>query len=127
MKRFLRAYGPAVAYAALIFTFSSIPSLKSPDLGISFEDKIYHLIEYAGFGFLLQRGIDGSRGRSLKRILLVFIIGAGFGASDEIHQLFVPGRQCDLFDFFADAAGFTAGQALFLLLRTRFSSREKNI
>jgi VanZ family protein len=127
MKRFLRIHGPSVAYASLIFILSSIPTLKAPDLGISFEDKIYHILEYAGFGILLQRGTEMSGGRSLKRLLSISVLGVCYGASDEIHQLFVPGRECDLVDFFADAAGVLSGQALFLVLGTTLSSRKKNI
>ena len=127
MKRFLRIHGPAVAYASLIFILSSIPTLKSPDLGISFEDKIYHILEYAAFGILLQRGAELSGGRSLKRILLISILGICYGASDEIHQLFVPGRECDLFDFLADAAGVLTGQALFLVLGATPPPRKKTM
>jgi VanZ family protein len=127
MNRFLRVHGPSIAYALCIFIFSSIPSLKSPDLGVSFEDKIYHVLEYMGLGILLQRGSAMSGGRSLKRILSISILGLCYGASDEIHQLFVPGRQCDGFDFLADAAGFITGQALFIIFRARFSTGKKNI
>jgi VanZ family protein len=127
MKAFARVHGPSIAYALLIFILSSIPALKSPDLGISFEDKIYHMLEYAVLGILLQRGSGMSGDLSLKRILSVSILGVCYGASDEIHQLFVPGRLCDPFDFLADAAGVVAGQALFLALRGRFSTRKKKL
>ena len=127
MKLFLRVHGPSAVYALCIFILSSIPSLKSPDLGVSFEDKIYHILEYIVFGILLQRGSVLSGGRSLKRILSISILGVCFGATDEIHQLFVPGRQCDPYDFLADAAGVLSGQALYLVLGATLPSRKKNI
>jgi VanZ family protein len=125
MNRFLRLHWPSIAFACLIFAISSIPALKSPDLGISFEDKIYHFLEYAGFGFLLQRGMEKSGGRSLKRILFISLLGTVYGASDEIHQLFVPGRRCDPSDFLADAAGVLIGQALFIALVAPLMSGKK--
>jgi VanZ family protein len=127
MKAFFRGYGAAFAYASLIFILSSIPTLKSPDIGISFEDKIYHAIEYAVMGFLLQRGSDATGRRSAKRFLLVFAAGVCFAATDEIHQWFVPGRQCDFYDFLSDAAGVLAGQAAFSAGSLRKLSRKKNI
>ena len=113
MKRLLTGHGPSVAYALLIFILSSLPSLKSPDIGISFQDKIYHVLEYAVLGFLLQRGFENPGGSAWKRFLLISAIGVGYAASDEIHQWFVPGRECDFLDFLADAAGVLAGQAVF--------------
>jgi VanZ family protein len=126
MKAFLRRYRAALAYASLIFLLSSIPTLKSPDIGISFEDKIYHAIEYAVFGFLLQRGADATGRRSAKLFLLVFAAGVCYAATDEIHQWFVPGRQCDFFDFLSDAAGVLAGQAVFSIASGLKTPRKKN-
>jgi VanZ family protein len=126
MKAFLRRYRAALAYASLIFLLSSIPTLKSPDIGISFEDKIYHAIEYAVMGFLLQRGSDAAGRRSAKRFLLVFAAGVFYAATDEIHQWFVPGRQCDFYDFLSDAAGVFAGQAIFSTGLMWKMSRKKN-
>lgn len=126
MNRFLRSYGPSFAYALLIFILSSLPSLKSPDIGVSFQDKIYHVLEYAVLGFLLQRGSENSGRRSLKRFLLVSLIGVCYAASDEIHQRFVPGRQCEFLDFLSDAAGVLTGQAVFSTSRTLKISRKKN-
>lgn len=126
MKAFLRRYRAALAYASLIFLLSSIPTLKSPDIGLSFEDKIYHAIEYAVMGFLLQRGSDATGRRSAKRFLMVFAVGVCYAATDEIHQWFVPGRQCDFYDFLSDAAGVLAGQTLFSTGHLWLLSRKKN-
>jgi VanZ family protein len=124
MKRFLKIYGPAMVYALIIFIVSSIPTLKSPDFGLSFEDKMYHVLEYGVFGFLLQRSAEASHGCSFKTILFVFMLGVLYAASDEIHQLFVPGRQCDFYDFLSDAAGVAMGQAVFLGRKVLMKSRK---
>ena len=39
--------------------------------------------------------------------------GVLYAVSDEIHQLFVPGRDCNIIDFSADALGIVAGVYLF--------------
>jgi VanZ family protein len=124
MRRSFTLFGPAIAYAFLIFVVSSFPSLKSPDIGLSFEDKIYHVLEYGIFGVLLQRCTKAS---GFRIPLTVFAIGALYGASDEIHQLFVPGRQCELFDFLADAVGVAFGQFFFLGRQYLQKSRKKNV
>jgi VanZ family protein/UDP-2,3-diacylglucosamine pyrophosphatase LpxH len=40
-----------------------------------------------------------------RRHLWILLIVALFAASDEWHQRFVPGRQCDVFDWMADVSG----------------------
>jgi VanZ family protein len=47
----------------------------------------------------------------LRVALLAFLIAAGYGIFDEVHQLFVPGRSGDVFDWFADASGSVVGIA----------------
>jgi VanZ family protein len=41
-----------------------------------------------------------------------------YGATDEIHQYFVPSRSCDIFDWFADATGALLA-TLFIVLTIR--------
>jgi VanZ family protein len=36
---------------------------------------------------------------------MTVIISVLYAASDELHQLFVPGRMCDLNDFIVDSIG----------------------
>jgi VanZ family protein len=50
------------------------------------------------------------------------IIGAGYGALDEWHQSFVPGRDANLGDWMADVVGVMLG--LMLFARFHSSSRE---
>ena len=48
----------------------------------------------------------------VRRLIMILIGVAIFGASDEIHQYFVPGRSCDIFDWMADSTGGVLGLAL---------------
>jgi len=98
----LRAWAPVVLWAAVIFAFSSIPSLSS---GLGTWDlvlrKLAHLTEYAILGVLLAR--------ALARPELAILVGALYATSDEIHQHFVRGRHAAWYDVVLDTVGVTIG------------------
>jgi VanZ family protein len=93
-----------VLWAAVIFAFSSVPSLSS---GLGTWDlllrKAAHLTEYAILGALLVR--------ALGRPWLAILLGAVYAASDEIHQHFVRGRHGVWYDVVIDTVGVTVGVA----------------
>jgi VanZ family protein len=93
---------PVVAWAAVIFAFSSIPSL-STHLGVwdLLLRKLAHAAEYAVLGALLAR--------ALQRPLLAWTIGLLYAASDEVHQHFVSGRHASPVDVAIDAVGVALG------------------
>jgi VanZ family protein len=103
----------AIFYALLIFAVSAIPQIPPP-LGFKWGDKVAHLLEYGIFSFLLFLAFYTSGKEFLKRhvFILSLIIGMVYGLSDEIHQKFVPGRNCDIFDFLADCLGIIAVQTV---------------
>jgi VanZ family protein len=119
----LRAFGvrhralwlwlPVAAWAALIFVFSSVP-----DLGTGLGDwdlvlrKLAHAAEFAVLGALLLRATS--------RAGLAFALGALYAASDEAHQVFVPGRMGSPLDVAIDLVGVAAGV---LLWQRAFRSR----
>jgi VanZ family protein len=114
--RALTLWLPVVLWAAVIFTFSSIPSLNS---GLGTWDtvlrKAAHLTEYAILGALLVR--------ALGRELPAFLVGVAYAATDEVHQHFVRGRHASPADVLIDAVGIAIGiLALSRLLRTRLAS-----
>jgi len=118
LKHFLRFYGPAILWAALILTFSSLPRLHPPDLGFRSQDKLAHAFEYGVFGWLLFRSFNASAAGRAKAFRMALAVGTVFAAFDEWHQLYIPGRAADLFDFLADAAGVGISQlAVFFRLR----------
>ena len=102
MTRVLFAWLPVVAWAALIFTLSSIPDLGTGlggwDLALR---KIAHATEYAVLGALLLR--------ALGRELAAASIGVAYAVTGEIHQAFVPGRQGAVVDVLIDAVGVLIG------------------
>ena len=49
--------------------------------------------------------------------LLALALGLGIGAADERFQSIIPGRDCSLFDWMADAGGLILGQLAYLAIR----------
>lgn len=82
-----------------------------------YPDKIVHVILYAGFGFLLYSTLKNSPSHTLSTYALLFaiIIGIMYGASDEFHQSFVPGRTASIEDLLADSIGLTLAQMIIFI------------
>jgi VanZ family protein len=99
---------PVVVYAAAIFLVSSMPNPSMPD-GVS--DKSGHGAAYCGLGLVVLRALAAGEwaGITARTSLAALALTTAFGASDELHQLFVPGRSADVHDVAADATGAAAG------------------
>lgn len=74
-----------------------------------------HGAVYLVLALLVSNALSRSGSRGLKLILYTMGICAFYAFTDEIHQLFVPGRACELSDFLADCFGAFTGSLLFLL------------
>jgi VanZ family protein len=99
---------PAIFWALFIFAASSIPSDAMPVWHILSYDKLIHAAVYAVFCVLLFRALRYQRKFpfiSQHAFLLGVVLTSVYGATDELHQLFIPGRYCDIFDFLADTFG----------------------
>lgn len=75
--------------------------------------KIAHFCEFAALGFFAV----GAFRYTLKssRFYYPLILCVCYAVSDEIHQYFVPGRACRIFDVFIDSCGSLCGIGLFCL------------
>ncbi|OQX59333.1 hypothetical protein B5M50_03125 [candidate division KSB1 bacterium 4484_219] len=115
MRRFLLYQFPAIVFAILIFVGSSFESLSVPEIGINWEDKIAHLIEYGIFGFLITRALYfyPKLQNSTKVFRLAITLALVYGITDELHQIFVPGRDASIMDWIADGVGVLIGGMLF--------------
>jgi VanZ family protein len=100
-----------IAYAGFIFFLSSRTWKGLPSF--PFADKSFHAILYFGFGALLLWSLRATRLKARPFIAYIaFLCAVAYGLSDEIHQLFVPGREFSLFDLMADGAGAAIGVAV---------------
>jgi len=111
-SRLLTVWLPVVAWAAVIFTLSAIPSLST---GLGTWDTVLrkgaHVTEYAVLGALLYRALGSEP--------LALAVGIAYAATDELHQHFVRGRHASPVDVAIDAVGVAAGMLLWLRLRER--------
>jgi VanZ family protein len=116
LSRRFSLWGPVVLWAAVIFAFSSVPSLAT-DLGVwdTVLRKCAHATEYAVLALLLFR--------ALGRELPSFLLGLAYAATDELHQAFVRGRHASPFDVSMDAAGLALG--LLVVHATRLWTRSE--
>lgn len=107
---------PAAVWAAVIFASSSIPGTNIPGVWSVWG----HLAEYAVLGGLVAAAL---RRDDWGTILLVVGLCALYGASDELHQVFVPFRTPDVLDWITDVAGAAIGTAFYLLVTLRRETR----
>jgi len=145
----LRAWWPALLWAAVIFTLSTdtfsaanTGSIIEPVLRWLFRSlsrhqiheihhfirKTAHFTEYFVFYLLLFRGARGDRkGWRWTWALVALSIAAGYSALDEIHQAFVISRTASPWDSFLDSIGASVASILVFLFyrfRARGDSRE---
>ena len=99
---------PVIAYMGVIFYVSSLSYPPSPP---NVNDKVLHGLEYMGLGVLVARAIAGGLPRrvTLATGAAAVALTVLYGASDEVHQMFVFARTADVRDLLADGVGATAG------------------
>jgi VanZ family protein len=99
--------------AALLFYLSSQRAILPETRG---WDKVAHFLAYGLLGLLIARALHGGSGPVRVRLALAAVaLATLYGASDELHQRFVPGRDASLLDLAADLLGAAGGAALWAL------------
>ena len=111
LKMWVRRWGLAIVIMAVIFLFSSRPSAALPDFGSwdYFVKKGGHALGYALLALAYWRGTGQEHGKRP----LAWGLAICYAITDEIHQIFVPGRHPSLFDvLFFDNLGAMLGLVL---------------
>jgi len=111
-RRLLWLWGPALAYAAAIFGFSSLSAPPAPPQQLT--DKHVHFLVFGGFALVLLRAWTSGRWSEVTfgASAWVALAAIAYGAIDEWHQWFVPGRHADVLDLVADALGAVSAVGL---------------
>jgi VanZ family protein len=113
VRRAAWAFATVLAYAAVIFALSAqsnpLPFLPRE---ILLQDKLLHGVEYAVLGGLLVRALRLAGLRPGVALVAAVVIASAYGATDELHQAFVPGRSSEVADWLADTLGATVGAVL---------------
>jgi uncharacterized protein (TIGR03382 family) len=112
----LWVWGPVAVQAVAIFYLSSLPDPGPIPGGVN--DKTGHFLGYGILAAALLRAFAGARldGMSWRLAPRTILLSSLYGASDEFHQSFVPGRSPDPADWLADTVGATGAVAVILLL-----------
>lgn len=133
-----------VLWMGLIFFFSHQPANQSSELssGISqiilniiekvapnmainmgsfhhFIRKNAHLFVYLVLGFLVSNALGSSGAKGRKKIVIGMTICLIYAVSDEVHQLFIPGRAGQVMDVLIDSAGAFIGVISQYMIRRR--------
>ena len=140
-KKFVVYFTLTALYAALIFYLSSqsqLPHVAS-EMGdllqkilnivgvqyfymfkfiLQYPDKLEHFLVFFVFGILLRLTTSHSRYSPIREnaMLVTLMVGIGYGALDEVHQMLVPHRFSSIYDFVADASGIIAAQIFIALV-----------
>jgi hypothetical protein len=139
---------PALIGMGILFYASSLPGDKIHLPPFPYSDKAVHFCVYGILGALIasrkdirrrleareeagaaDRAMEGATERASAEArdgydFKAVLVGALYGWSDEIHQLFVPMRSYDYFDLTADALGVALGCLLYLKVSERVRKRE---
>ena len=124
------SWGLVAACMAAIFCFSQQSGVESQSLSDGLLSKIFdmigllipsavirklaHAAEFALLAVLLFHALYRTCGRG--RPWLAWSLSTLYAVTDEVHQIFIPGRACRFFDVCVDAAGALAGVLFCLLL-----------
>jgi VanZ family protein len=110
-SRLASLWGPVAVYMLVIFFLSSRPDAPLPP---GMTDKQGHSLGYLGLGLTMTRALTGGLGApvSVPQGLAAIALTTAYGASDEWHQSFVPGRTADVNDLRADATGAVVATAV---------------
>jgi VanZ family protein len=119
--RVLWLWGPALLVMLGIFFVSDLQNLGPLPGDVS--DHSAHFAAYAVLGACVLRATAAARWDAVspRAAWQAWIVAAVYGATDEFHQRFVPGRTSAVDDWIADAAG--AAVAILIVTVAALSER----
>ena len=86
-----------ILYPFLIFYISGIHGDTLPSF-FPMQDKVFHFFEYGIWGLLGFFALRNNRYFRMKIVIIIVL----YAFLDEIHQIFIPGRSCDIYDVIVD-------------------------
>ncbi len=150
------AWGGVFLWMALIFYLSHQPATESSELSYGVltmvlgwlhrispflaqeleQLQLHHLLRknahflaYLVLALLTMNALAQSKVLGKQQVLWAFLICLLFAITDEIHQLFIPGRSGEVKDVVLDSVGAAAGILLYRFLATiiKFTSINKSL
>jgi VanZ family protein len=95
--------------AAIAWPSPSIPEIDK----VEYSDKIAHAILFGVVTFLANGSLTSRGIRQNTAIVISIVGGSAYAGLAEVIQIFIPGRSCSLYDFYAGVIG--AGIALIVI------------
>jgi VanZ family protein len=105
----------------LIYLASDTPSRELPQFGLLdfLAKKGGHVIGYALLGLAYLNALAPTGSFAPRTAWIAVLLATLYAVSDEIHQVYVPGRGASARDVMIDAAGATLGVSLRLWRQAR--------
>ncbi len=100
-------------YWLAIFTGTHWPTM--PQVLVGMNDKTKHFGAFFGLALMLCYVTNGEH--VVRRFGAILLLGAVYGAIDELTQSLVPGRMTDLYDWLADISGTATAIAVYITMR----------
>lgn len=126
LKKVQFVYLPLLFYWLILLTLTSLPGKELPK-ALEFNDKLEHLIGYTILSLLIALALHFqtkfpviSKNFFLATVLIIAI----YAGLDEIHQLFIPNRSCDFFDWLADMLGAILGGSISYFFVRKFKNNQ---
>ena len=88
--------------------------------------KTAHFTEYAVLGFFTYKAVSCDVLDRKKAVLTAQLISTGYASTDEIHQMFVPGREGKVFDVMIDSCGAFCGIMVSLITQKLIEKKKGN-
>jgi VanZ family protein len=128
-KRTQILFIPLIIYWLFIFIGTSLPSDELSTI-VELGDKIKHFLAYFILAILLGLNLhfqDKWKNVSINYLLYTFIICTFYGVLDELHQILVPNRSAEFYDWVADLFGSTMGIILVYFFIKFLKTRNQNL
>lgn len=97
----------------------SVEASTTADIVMQFNHLIRKLAHggiYFVLGVLVIKALNGVRGLGLKKIIFALVFCIVYAISDEVHQLFVPGRSGQVSDVMIDTIGAALGIIMYVFV-----------
>jgi len=101
--------GSLMKWLVGIIDVTPIPEMLGEELLHTLIRKMAHFTVYFVLGVLVYRATHEGAKMEWKHIWIPFFICMAYAASDELHQLYVPGRSGQVTDVLIDSSGALLG------------------
>lgn len=110
-------WAATAVYAAAIFVVSSTAHPFGVQRLPPGVDKVIHAVVFGGLSLTVWMALRSSAPRvsPIRLSVLALVTATLYGASDEFHQSFVPGREMDALDVIADGIGACVAQGMLVM------------